>query len=430
MHSGKRISIKIVLTLLFLCVLGSASGAQRNLSEKATISILTSTPYEDNFLCLFGHAALRIIDPELDLDYVFDYGVLNISEFKYIIQILQGDNSSQLWATDFNSFKDKCIRNGTGLHEQVLNLTLAEKGKLWQALLTNAKEENRYYRYDMFKKSCVTFPLNLVGQSVNGKLTYSDPTHFETIRKDLAYYTRNWPWFTFFMDLTFGNPILDKKDVPLYDRIFMPKQLKEAYTHAVITTPGHIERPLVLSENELVKETRTNEAPTFFTPLLCSIILLLVLLIISCIEWRKKRWFLSVDLILFSLAGLGGLLVYYFSFFSPFYSFSYTSPSCHILWLHPFYFILAFLLQKHKSCKAVHYLLIFNSILLLLTLLLYPILPQHFNNTCYILIICLLTRSILPLNAQKRNSIAKITLANYKTTNTVNSSHTNNNKTK
>jgi bisphosphoglycerate-independent phosphoglycerate mutase (AlkP superfamily) len=53
-------------------------------------------------------------------------------------------------------FMVEYITSGRSVTEQVLNFTLEEKNRLYNALVENYKPENRYYAYDFFRDNCAT----------------------------------------------------------------------------------------------------------------------------------------------------------------------------------------------------------------------------------------------------------------------------------
>jgi hypothetical protein len=51
---------------------------------------------------------------------------------------------------NFQDFKYALPGRKRGITEQVLNMNAAEKIALMEALYENAKEQNKYYKYDFF----------------------------------------------------------------------------------------------------------------------------------------------------------------------------------------------------------------------------------------------------------------------------------------
>ena len=85
--SGKASEMKRGVLTLCLAIFSFLSPAQAstqwydNLSDEAIISVLTASPGDDIY-SLFGHTAIRILDPQNlpDADWVFNYGTFSFSD--------------------------------------------------------------------------------------------------------------------------------------------------------------------------------------------------------------------------------------------------------------------------------------------------------------------------------------------------------------
>lgn len=63
----------VLFTIIFSWGISSAQ-----LSENSQISLLTCEPGEATY-AKFGHSAIRIYDPELQIDIVFHYGIFDFN---------------------------------------------------------------------------------------------------------------------------------------------------------------------------------------------------------------------------------------------------------------------------------------------------------------------------------------------------------------
>lgn len=197
---------------------------------------------------------------------------------------------------------------GSDITEQVLNLTQEEKEHIWDALLINYRPENRvYHRYNFFFDNCATRPAAILEKEINGSVDYQYPYQSQTFRDLINYCTRNHPWLTFGCDLALGSPT-DRE--AQHEMLFLPPYLKEAFSKATITGPDGTVRPLV-SETHVIGAGEADEPEKdiwdLFTPLVCAWLLFGIVLGLTWIEWRKKKYFLWVDCVLFSVAGAGGV---------------------------------------------------------------------------------------------------------------------------
>ncbi len=125
----------VLLTIL----IGSQSIAQQKLSEQSSISLLTCSP-GDQLYSLFGHSAIRVKDAEAGFDLVFNYGTFDFDTPNFYLKFAKGDLNYWLNYYGFERFKRSYAYFGQSVTENELNLTLAEKQKLFDALLFNAQE--------------------------------------------------------------------------------------------------------------------------------------------------------------------------------------------------------------------------------------------------------------------------------------------------
>ena len=142
--------MKRTIFMLFLGFLAYTAAAQPRLSEEACISLMTSEPYDEEVFTIYGHAAIRVRDPKLKIDYVFNYGIFDFSKPNFVYRFTKGETDYQLGVSRFQDYAVEYQMRGSDITEQVLNLSQADKERIWEALLVNYRPENRVYRYNFF----------------------------------------------------------------------------------------------------------------------------------------------------------------------------------------------------------------------------------------------------------------------------------------
>lgn len=366
---------RILSILILICTLAPLQ-AQVKLSEEAQISILTSSPFEGEVYTLYGHAAIRVNDPVQKIDFIFNYGIFDFSKPNFIYRFAKGETDYKLGGMSFQDYVIEYEMRGSEVTELVLNLQLDEKERIWEALVVNIQPENQIYRYNFFFDNCATRPVVLVEKQLNGKVTYNDPPEPETFRDLINHCTRNHPWLTFGCDLALGSPT-DRVATP-YETLFLPMYLKEAFSKATITNPDGTTRRLISQINPIttVEPEEDSNRNGFFTPIVCSILLLGVIAGITYIEWRKKKYFRVVDCILFFIAGVGGVILFFLSFISVH---PCTSPNWSLIWLQPLDLVAVILFSVKKLKKAAYYYHFINFAALTLMLVGWHFIPQHLN---------------------------------------------------
>lgn len=435
--------MKKILFLLLAFYAWAAVGAQVILSDKAEISLLTSAPYDEEVFTVYGHAALRIYDPERELDLIFNYGIFDFSKPNFIYRFAKGETDYMLGVANFPDYVTEYQMRGSDITEQVLNLLPGEKARIWAALLENYQPENRVYRYNFFFDNCATRLATLAEKNVYGEIRYNDPPEPKTFRELINHCTRNHPWLTFSCDLALGSPT-DRTATP-HEMMFLPFYLKEAFGKATVVQPDGLERPLVKqtrvigatgspTETTCVpagvtdeKETsatqvqitgkkkandtidranaekkttvttttgQTEEAEkttdTALTPLAASLLLFLLVGGLTFIEWRKKIYFRWLDCILFFLAGAGGVILFFLSFISVHPA---TWPNWSMVWLNPLDLVAVILFCVKKARKAAYYYHFINFAALSMMLAGWYWIPQHLNAAFLPLVATLWLRS-------------------------------------
>lgn len=356
--------------------------------EGLQISLLTSSPYEGEVFTVYGHAALRVKDDAHKLDYVFNYGIFSFSQPYFIYRFAKGETDYMLGACRYSDYMIEYQMRGSSVTEQKLNLSPDESQRLWLALSVNYEPQNRTYRYNFFFDNCATRPVRLIEENVTGKIVYRWQPEEKTFRDMINYCTRNHPWLTFGCDLALGSPT--DRVATAHEMMFLPEYMKEAIASAVIVDAEGNERPLVQQSIVVPADEEEDLPMEWLTPLFCAIIICIASMALTFYEYRKRyagRWH---DILLFTLAGVGGLVLFFLCFIS---EHPCTCPNWNMLWLHPLQLsILPLSLVKNRR-KAVFYYHFINFAAIMIMLLGWRFIPQHFNHAIILLIITLGVRS-------------------------------------
>jgi len=362
------------------------------LSEQARISVITCAPYEGYVFTLYGHAAFRVLDPEQNIDCVFNYGIFNFSESNFILRFALGQTDYKLEAYDYLSYIVEYQMRGSEVTEQILNLSEEDKNMVWLALIENAKPENKIYRYNFFFDNCATRLPAVLEANINGEIIYHGMPEQKTFRDMINYCTRNHSWLTFGCDLVLGSPT-DRIATP-HEMMFLPSYLEESLDKASIYDFGREERPLVEKKNviEAVSddEEQTDILNTVFTPLVCSWLLFFLTTALTIYGYYKKRAFIGFDIFIFTLAGIAGVLLFFLCFISEHPS---IWPNWSVIWIHPFHLFGAVLFCIKKWKKAAYCYHFINFAALSLMLAGWYFIPQHMNIAFIPLVATLWLRS-------------------------------------
>lgn len=292
---------KIVLAIL---VSSNFFASAQILSHYSDVSILTIGP-GSNLNDSFGHSAIRLKDYVMNYDIVFDYGRYDFNSPNFYLKFAQGQLDYQLGMANFDDFFDLYLRQGRSIESQTLNLSQQEKQQIFSFLLTNRLPENRTYRYDFFKDNCANRIPMVLEESLNDSLTYQYPKEFQVKTfRDLIYecVDKN-SWGSFGIDLALGSVI--DNPTSLEDQLFLPK-----YVHTYFENAQRKDGKKIITKSEiLLDQTAINNGHIFANPMTVLTSFSAVLLILTFVDWRRQKRFKWLDVMLFLITGLIGVVV-------------------------------------------------------------------------------------------------------------------------
>lgn len=381
---------KILFTFLLLAFMPGIvfSEEPTPASDPVRISLLTCSPGKEIY-SLFGHTAIRYEDPSKGVDVVFNYGIFSFNTPNFTWRFVKGETDYQLGVNDYASFEALYRHENRHIWQQELNLTTVEKQKLFAALSENYRPENRVYRYNFFYDNCATRPRDKIEESLSGQIIYAEVNYRQSFRDIVHECSKAHLWERFGMDFCLGV----KADAPISYReeMFAPYYLMYAFGKAKIVTETGESKPLV-SDTKLILDSieKLPEAPSYFYPVRTSFWLFILIAGITFYGVRKRKSYWGIDLVLFAAAGLAGCVITFLTLFSehPAVSHNYL-----IIAFHPLHLLLLprILKKEIKGEKCWYHL--GNCIILTLFMLLWTVIPQHFNPAVLPLALCLLIRS-------------------------------------
>ena len=372
----------IILMLLPLKAVAQDS-IQTNAMDSVEVSLLTCSPHEEIY-SLYGHTALRWHDLRSNEDLAFNWGVFDFRKPYFVLRFVFGLTDYELGTVPMKYFTEEYRNVGSSVTEQVLNLTVEEKQRLFLALVKNLQPENRIYRYNYFYDNCSTRPRDIIEQCVNGKLEYADREDFtSSYREMVSMCTRNHPWATFGNDMLLGvkaDMVTDRRQ-----QEFLPEHLLYDFDRAQIYANGEY-RPLVKERRILVPAgVQVIEQDFLFSPTECACGLLILSIVILTFEWRRKKTFRLWDGLLMVAQGLVGLVLFVMLFSQH----PTTSTNLQILLFNPLPFFFLPAVARGRSTRWW--------ILLTVMFVLFMIgsLFQQYAEGMQIVALCLLLRSAI-----------------------------------
>lgn len=253
---------------LFLSISLFSQRAVTSLSPDARISLMTVAPGEFVY-STFGHSAIRVNDPQQGVDRCYNYGTFQFDQPNFLLKFCRGKLLYFLDVESYRGFEYGNISDRRSMQEQVLQLDTVQKQRLFSLLQENAKEENRYYKYDFFYDNCATRIRDIVKEAMFYQIAF-DSTKLPmgtTMRQLLRPYLVRQPWTGFGIDLVLGTPA-DRRASP-EDFMFLPDGVHDMFAAAKLPNgnalvsderltpprpfpvpewkPGFFERPLLVT---------------------------------------------------------------------------------------------------------------------------------------------------------------------------------------
>jgi hypothetical protein len=358
--------MKHLILLAFLLFAGkSFSQEPLTLSDSSRISLMTVAPGEFLY-STFGHSAIRVLDPANRLDRCYNYGTFDFEQPNFVLKFCRGKLLYFLDIEPYKSFERGNLLDQRAMSEQVLNLDSTQKQLLFNLLQENAREENRFYKYDFFYDNCATRIRDIVEKTFPQPIVWdsSQLALGTTMRQLLNPYMASQPWTHFGMNLGLGYAA-DRRALAR-DFMFLPDYVHDMFASARIDDTT----ALVVGERHVPEMSfpKTEYKPGFFGRPLWVMILVAVIGIAAMFNRRTARIF---DTIFWFVLGAAGLVLALLWFAT---DHSATKINFNLLWALPTHLLVFW--RSHKSGWIRQYFIVAGA-LALLTLVFWKIIPQE-----------------------------------------------------
>ncbi|WP_159947743.1 lipoprotein N-acyltransferase Lnb domain-containing protein [Polaribacter septentrionalilitoris] len=367
----KKYTFLLLLFFFFLPI-----KAQAQLSENAEISIVTAGPGEELYEA-FGHSAIRIKDPNLNLDLIYNYGVFDFNRPNFYTDFAKGNMIYSLARYDFKYFLASYKRDNRWLKQQILNLSQQEKHAFFSFLENKALPKNRDYLYNPYFDNCATKLRDITKMVLGDKVSFKDDyLENELTFRELTNREIHWnTWGSFGLNLIAGIK-LDKKAKP-DEYLFLPDYTYKAFKNAKLISKNTTQ-DLVKKEDTLLSFKEKQPKTETFSPFLIFCLLALIGIFITYKDYKRKKRTKLLDFVLFFTTGLIGCILFFLWFFS---SHSTAPNNFNILWAFPVNLVIGFLLLK-KNIKTkwlniyIKFLLILIAIIPILWIIQIQVYPK------------------------------------------------------
>ncbi|WP_294819401.1 DUF4105 domain-containing protein [uncultured Flavobacterium sp.] len=377
-----RLKVVLLFALSYFSF-STTSTAQITLSPESKVTLLTCGPGNELF-SVFGHTALRVSDPALGKDIVYNFGTFDFDTPNFYLKFVKGDLKYSISKDNF----DKDIFNWKGeliepsfvtvykytnrdVFEQELNLTLLQREQIVNELERILSSEERFYTYKFIDRNCTTRVADLIEQFASVKIPMENGDKGKTKRKIIIERLENNFYESLGINLLFGY----KTDEEL-QRLFLPDHLMDGITN-IATPSGKLAQPTV-TVYKSTAENRMSAWNNFYTyAAIC------ILLMIASQKKLVSRSWLAVTGILgvvFCLMGLYSLH-------------SELQLNYNIFIFNPLYLLLLvfIFMDRQAAIKITSYLCLLSIAIYVLLMINKPHLLMMFPMTVLCVIILLRT---------------------------------------
>lgn len=347
--------MKVTLLTFILCIAAffhstECRGETTEATDSIEISLLTCEPHPAIY-SLYGHTAIRVQNFSTGEDIAVNYGVFDFNTPNFFLRFSLGHTDYCMGVVPFSYFCSEYRNYGSGVIQQVLNLTDAEKEKILAALHENYLPENREYRYNYFYDNCTTRARDILLNNLERELIKPQQADdVKTYRSMIHDYNTDYPWARWGNDILLGFQA--DRNTTHEERQFLPFNLSNDFDHLELLCPDGSHDKLVNNKFYVVNPGIQEQEKGFpLRPSICALILLALTIVVTTLEFVCKRWFWLYDTILMILTGICGLVLTWMIFSShPTVNFN-----LQILVMNPLTLIFAYSVARRACQHKIHW---------------------------------------------------------------------------
>lgn len=207
----------------------------------------------------FGHNAIGIRDRATGLDLVYNWGMFSFDQPGFLPRFLRGEMF--YWMAPFDAGQTLAAyrQSNRSVTVQHLHLSAAQKDSLRRLVEWNARDENKFYRYDYYRDNCSTRVRDALDLVLGGAIRRAtEPTiTTRTYRDHSLRLMDGMFWTRTGIDLGLGAPT--DRPISAWEAMFIPMEVQRRLRDIRIPDSAGTLVPLVASEDVLFQATRTPE---------------------------------------------------------------------------------------------------------------------------------------------------------------------------
>lgn len=261
---------RVLLLVLFTCLTGFKSLAQIPLSNKANITLLTCGS-GDELYSVFGHTAIRVYDPESNIDTVYNFGTFDFNTPNFYLKFVKGDLQYFVSVSSYDEFIYTYKYYNRDVFEQVLNLNHTQEQEIADELAETLLSDKRFYTYKFIDRNCTTMVADIIAK-YTGRISLENADSGKTYREIIYSYLKDGHFYeNLGINLMFGA-----KTDKMLGKPFLPKELMEGVSNTRIPAG-----PLAQPAQTINKQHNDKEPFSFWNSYYSFAIAMLILLALS-----------------------------------------------------------------------------------------------------------------------------------------------------
>ncbi|MFZ2286938.1 MAG: DUF4105 domain-containing protein [Bacteroidales bacterium] len=343
--------MKKVLFILAVLLLICPAPGRAGMADSTDVYIITCAPGTESY-SIYGHTALRITIRGTTFDRAYNWGIFDFSTPNFAYRFAKGRLDYMLGAYSYEDFLREYIAEGRSVWSQKLNLTTAEKEKLFELINENLKPENVKYRYDFFFDNCATRLRDIVAAAATDTVIFpvTEKRKQKSFRRLVDPNQKVLPWLDLGADMLLGLQA-DRKATPS-DEMFLPVHLMNNMLKTVIVHDG-MEQPLAGPAEVVVDFPVTGKpgAKAWIPQAVFYLLLILVLLI--TFVFGKPKLEKVTDFALYFIYSVIAILLVFTNLFSEHDALHFNLLALGINILIPALFIFLFTSKKAVTLSRI-----------------------------------------------------------------------------
>ena len=287
------------------------SSFSQTLSPAARISLLTVSPGAELYSS-FGHTAIRVVDPAVGQERIFGWGTFDFTADNFYVKFLRGTLPYQISVTDMYSMQYAYQIENRTIREQILDLSPAQRQRLFNTLNENYRPENRTYQYKFYYDNCASRPRDKIAEACGDSLTVPSKAVLtgKSYRDWMNDYLGQHPWSKLGMNLALGTP--SDVETTGWQAMYLPDQVHDQLSRATLRRADGRVVPLVAQNltpfeaSNVLRQT----IPFIFDPEVVFAMLGIAIAFFTVRRYRRGRVDRWLDRLLFGFAGFWGWFLF------------------------------------------------------------------------------------------------------------------------